>query len=438
MSGKDLISGNVSYDGGRLTFAGMDVGKIADEYGTPAYLYDENRIVDNCRMYKRAMKESFGEGSLTAYAGKAAAFGYIYKIMSREGMAADLVSIGELYTASAAGFDMKNAYFHGNAKTDEEISEALRLGVGCFVVDNPDELSVLDDMARKRGINQKILLRITPGIDPHTYEAVSTGKVDSKFGVPIATGQAAEFVKSALAAPNLTLIGYHCHVGSLVFDTESSVYTDAARVMLDFSRDMRELVGYVPEYISLGGGYGVRYVNSDPQVDIPKNIERLAEFMKCHSAEIGLPMPKVITEPGRSIVADAGMTVYTVGSVKNVKGYKTYVAVDGGMTDNPRYALYRSSYTVVPAIESDEKMICDVVGKCCESGDIIQPGVSLPASTRRGDRIAVLTTGAYNYSMASNYNRIPRPPVVMIKDGETTLAVRRETPADVAALDLMI
>ncbi|MCD7776888.1 MAG: diaminopimelate decarboxylase, partial [Firmicutes bacterium] len=271
----------------------------------------------------------------------------------------------------------------------------------------------------------------------HTYEAVSTGKVDSKFGVPVATGQAEEFVKAALECANLKLIGYHCHVGSLVFDTEMSVYSDAARVMLDFSRDMRKVFGYYPEYISLGGGYGVRYVKSDPPVDIPKNIASLSDYMKAHCEAEGIPMPKVIMEPGRSIVADAGMTIYTVGSVKNIRGYKTYVAVDGGMTDNPRYALYRSSYTVLPALRRGDEMICDLVGKCCESGDIIQSGVSLPAATARGDRVAVMTTGAYNYSMASNYNRIPRSPVIMVNERGAFTVVRRETPEDVTSLDVL-
>ena len=284
-------------------------------------------------------------------------------------------------------------------------------------------------------ITWKILLRITPGIDPHTYEAISTGRVDVKFGVPIETGQALAFVEHALAMGNLELEGLHCHVGSMVFD--ESVFEDTADIMLAFMRELRDRLAFETRVLDLGGGYGVRYVESDRQTDIPGRIAFLASHIRSRTAEYGLPMPFILMEPGRSIVADAGLTVYTVSSVKRIPGFKNHVIVDGGMTDNPRYCLYRARYTVLHAQrEGAEKEIFDLAGRCCESGDILQPAVALPADTARGDLVAVCTPGPYNYAMASNYNRLGRPPVVMLREGESRLAVRRETLDDLCALDL--
>ena len=423
-------------EAGHLTFAGADTVRLAAHYKTPLYLMDEDRIRENCRVYKTAMKQAFGDGSFPLYASKAASFKRMYTIMHEEGMAIDVVSVGEIATAKRAGFPLERAFFHGNYKTDADISYAMGSGVGYFVADNEDELRAISHEAESRGIRQKVLLRLTPGIDPHTYEAVATGKVDSKFGVAIETGQADEFVRLALSLPNLRLMGYHCHVGSQVFDEDGSVYHDAAKIMLTFAADMKKRHGFEASMLDLGGGYGVRYTETDPAVDIAANIEKLAEAVKAYCTELGLAVPAVLLEPGRSIVADAGMTLYTAGSTKTIPGYKSYVPVDGGMTDNPRYALYGSKYTVFLANRANETadFRCDVVGRCCESGDIIQPNVLLP-EPKRGDLIAVCTTGAYNYSMASNYNRIPRPPIVMLKNGVPAIAVRRETMDDLTALD---
>ncbi len=433
-----MISNNIRYnEDGELIFADKKVFELARDFGTPLFVYDESRIIDNCIIYQKAMNAHFGDGSYPIYAGKAASFGYIYKILDKIGMSADFVSMGEIHTALRAGFPLERGFFHGNSKTDAEICYALDAGIGFFVVDNADELYALNEQAAARGKKQKILLRITPGIDPHTYEAVATGKVDSKFGSPIKTGQAADIVRRALSCPAIDLRGYHCHIGSQVFDDDASVYTDTASVMLEFARDVNDELGFYPEYFNIGGGFGVRYVESDPHINIEASIKRLADHVKSVTEKLGIKAPKILMEPGRSIVADAGMTLYTVGSVKHIPGYKTYVATDGGMTDNPRYALYRSAYSVYAAKASGDEMTCDLVGKCCESGDIIQPGVSLPSDVKRGDIVAVTTTGAYNYSMSSNYNRIPRPGIVMIKDGEATLRVRRETIDDVTQYDLI-
>ena len=420
---------------GALRFAGQSVSALADHYGTPLYLMDEARIRQNCRMYKDAFRAAFGERALPLYASKACAFKAMYRITAEEGMGVDCVSCGEIHTALEAGFPAERIWFHGDGKTDADIRYALDHGVGCFVVDGFEELDTLNAEAGKRGLRQRILLRVTPGIDPHTYEAVNTGRVDVKFGVPIGTGQALDFVRTALAAPNVALEGLHCHVGSMVFD--ESVFEDTTDLMLAFMRELREKLGYVTETLDLGGGYGVRYMDADKQADIPGRIAALAEHIRARAEEAGLPMPFILMEPGRSIVADTGMTVYTVSAVKRIPGFKNYVIVDGGMTDNPRYCLYGARYTVLHANDrGGERAVFDLAGRCCESGDILQPSVPLPADIKRGDRVAVCTTGAYNYSMASNYNRLGRPPVIMLREGESYTAVRREGLDELCALDV--
>ena len=418
---------------GVLTIAGQEVTRLAAEYGTPLYLMDEQRIRSNCRMYLKAFRENFPEGSLPLYASKAASFKQIYRIMAEEGMGVDVVSSGELYTALAAGFPAERIHFHGNCKTDADIAYGVASGIGCFIADNREELLALEKTAAGAGVTQAILLRVTPGIDPHTYEAVSTGKVDSKFGAAVETGQAMELVKLALAQPHLKLLGLHCHVGSQVFGED--VYQRTIDIMAAFLAEIRDETGAVLEELNLGGGYGVRYTEEDEAIDIPARLREVALHLRCETEKHGLPMPRFLMEPGRSIVADAGMTLYTVGSIKRFPGYKQYAAVDGGMTDNPRYALYQSRYTVYHGSKTGPTERFDVVGRCCESGDIIQPNVELPADTCRGDILAVCTTGAYNYSMASNYNRLPRPPIVMLTPEGSYTAVRRETFADLTALD---
>ena len=417
-----------------MTIAGQEVTRLAAEYGTPLYLMDEQRIRSNCRMYLKAFRENFPEDSLPLYASKAASFKQIYRIMAEEGMGVDVVSSGELYTALAAGFPAERIHFHGNCKTDADIAYGVASGIGCFIADNREELLALEKTAAGAGVTQAILLRVTPGIDPHTYEAVSTGKVDSKFGAAVETGQAMELVKLALAQPHLKLLGLHCHVGSQVFGED--VYQRTIDIMAAFLAEIRDETGAVLEELNLGGGYGVRYTEEDEAIDIPARLREVALHLRRETEKHGLPMPRFLMEPGRSIVADAGMTLYTVGSIKRIPGYKQYAAVDGGMTDNPRYALYQSRYTVYHGSKTGPTERFDVVGRCCESGDIIQPHVELPADTCRGDILAVCTTGAYNYSMASNYNRLPRPPIVMLAKDRAYEAVRRETLEDLIALDL--
>ena len=420
---------------GELCLAGMPLSPLAEKYGTPLYLYDEARIRHNCRTYLEAVREGFGEDARVMYASKAAAFKRLYEIVKEEGLGVDVVSCGEIYTASAADFPLENAYFHSNNKTDSDIEFAISSGVGCFVVDNSEELFAIDEVARRFGIKQKIMLRITPGIDPHTYAAVATGKVDSKFGSAIETGQAKAITSLALTFENLELMGFHCHVGSQIFDGE--VYLATSRVMLKFIADMERELGFICRDLDIGGGLGVRYVESQPVINIKETILAVARDMKETANALGIALPRISLEPGRSIVADAGLTLYTVGTVKRIPGYKSYVSVDGGMTDNPRFALYGSPYTILPVFDGEgEKENCSIAGRCCESGDILQENVPMRRDVQRGDLLACLTTGAYHYSMASNYNRIPRPPVVMLADGESYLAVRRETVEDLTRLDV--
>ena len=430
-----MICDNISVnEKGRLTFAGYDTVDLAEKYGTPLYLMDEDKIREHVRAYKTAMAEYFPAGSMPEFASKAFSCKQIYRIMAEEGIDIDVVSPGEIYTAAAAGFPIENSFFHGNNKTDSDIRFAIENKVGCFVVDNEDELFALDRIAGEMGTMQNILLRVTPGIDPHTHKKISTGSVESKFGTAIETGQAMEITKTALELQNVKLCGFHCHVGSQIF--ESQPFTDASEIMLEFIADVRDTLGYTAETLNLGGGLGVRYTEADPEIDYGEKIKEVAEILNSQCEKLGLPVPKILMEPGRSLVADAGMTLYTVGSVKEIKGYKNYVSIDGGMTDNPRYTLYESPYTVILADRAnyEKDYTATVAGRCCESGDLIQEDVKMP-KPRRGEILAVLTTGAYNYSMASNYNRVGRPPVVMLNSERDYVAVKRETLKDLCALD---
>lgn len=420
---------------GHLTFGGHDTVSLAERYGTPLMLMDETVIRNRCREYIQAMADHLPAGSHPLYASKALSLKRIYEIMKEEGMGIDVVSSGELYTAVQAGFPMERAYFHGNSKTDADIRFAMEQGMGCFVCDNADELDAIDNEAARQGIRQKVILRLSPGIDPHTHEKINTGRIDCKFGVAIETGQAEELILRALAKENVELLGYHCHIGSQIFD--HSPFCDAAILMLEFSAQIQAKHGYFPKVLNLGGGMAVPYVEKDGSIDYTVNIRNIGKLIDevCHRLEVEAPV--ILMEPGRSIVADAGMTVYSVVSIKEIPGFKSFAAVDGGMTDNPRFALYQAEYTVLPASRMNDTadFLCTVAGCCCESGDLIQEDVTLP-KPNRGDLLAVLTTGAYNYSMASNYNRVPRPPVVMLTPTTHYQAARRETLQDLVSYDV--
>ncbi len=414
---------------GHLCVGGADCVLLAEKYGTPLYVLDEDMIRQRCRIYKAALKEAFGETALPFFASKSLSFLGIYRIIAEEGLGTDIVSPGELYTAKKAGFDMSKSCFHGNNKTDADIEFGVKSGVGYFVVDCEEELYALNDICGRLKKKQKILLRLTPGIDPHTFAAVRTGKVDSKFGSPIATGAAEKMLKKALALGNIKLCGYHCHIGSQIFECEP--FCRAARIMASFSLDMKNKYGYEAEIINLGGGFGVRYTEADPEIDVFAYTKQIGDTLKEFCRENGMKVPTVFMEPGRGIVGAAGVTLYTVGSKKAIPRFRTYISIDGGMPDNPRYALYKSKYTALIANKADRACDCKytVGGRCCESGDLIGEGMTMQ-NAERGDILAVLVTGAYNYSMASNYNRIPRPPIVLVSGGTDKLAVKRESYAD--------
>ena len=420
---------------GHLAVGGLDTVELAAEYGTPLYLLDEDVIRSNCRTYVKAMKECFGPGSAPLYASKALCFKGIYPVVQSEGLCVDVVSPGEIYTALAAGFPAEKMFFHGTNKTDADIEYGVKSGIGYFVVDNLNELEVLNRTAAETGITQKVLLRLTCGLDPHTLEAINTGKVDSQFGVPIDTGQADGFVKAALECGSIEVAGFHSHVGSQIFESDS--FNRQVEILVRYAAKIRDELGYSIRVLNIGGGFGVRYTENDPVSDIPARIREVADHLNAALAENDFSLDAVFMEPGRSIVADAGVTLYRTGGVKEVKGYRNYVTVDGGMTDNPRFALYRSEYTVLNASRAGEKadFECTVAGRCCESGDRIAENISM-SRPERGDIIAVLTTGAYNYAMASNYNRVPRPAMVMIRNGESRLVIKRESYEDMMRNEL--
>lgn len=433
-----MICENLSVNSdGILTFANRNPRDLINKYGSPLYVMDEFRIRRNMRVYKTALESVFGQNCDVLYASKACAFKEMYRIAKSEGIGVDVVSAGEIYTVFSAGFPMQRAYFHGNNKTSDEIELAIDCGVGYFVCDHIDELGAINQIASRKRTTQKVLIRITPGIDAHTFSAVSTGKIDSKFGNAIETGSAEKTVRYALSLGNVELCGFHCHVGSQVFDSEC--FFKCADIMIKFIADMKNKLGYTASELDLGGGYGVRYLESDPIIDVAANIKEVGAHVKAAIEKYALPMPKILLEPGRSIVADAGLTLYTVGNIKKIPNYKNYASVDGSMADNPRYALYKAPYTVLCPEKMNEGhcLSFSVVGKCCESGDILQENVLLPQSLRMGDLLAVLTTGAYNYSMSSNYNRIAKPPVVMLRaNGSDEVVVRRETLLDLLRNDV--
>ena len=431
-----MLHSNISVNSaGHLTFAGFDTVSLAEEFGTPLYLLDEKRLRENCRTYASSMREYYGGGSMALFASKALSFKGIYRITAEEGLGADVVSSGELYTALKAGFPAERIFFHGNNKTDADIRYGVESGIGYFIVDGYEELEALGRIASELGRTQDVLLRLTPGIDPHTFAAVNTGRLDCQFGVPV-LGQGMDFAKTALETPGVRLRGFHCHIGSQIFGWVP--FRDASDIMLSFIKEVKDTLGYEAEVLNLGGGFGIRYTEDDPVIDIGEQIGKTAAHVKARCEKLGLSLPAVLMEPGRSIVADAGMTIYTIGSVKTIgEGYTNFVSVDGGMSDNPRYALYEAPYTVALASRANDKadFLCTVAGRCCESGALIQKDVYLPRPVR-GEKLAVFCTGAYNYSMASNYNRLPRPPIVMLTAEGPKIAVRRETFEDLTACDM--
>ncbi len=432
-----FVSDNLGINAaGHLTIGKNDTVELAKEFGTPLYVMDEELIRSNCRMYKEAMDKHYDGEGLVLYANKAFCSLFTCKIAAEEGLGLDVVSGGELYTAIKAGFPMEKVCFHGNNKTAEELKMAVENNVGHVVVDNIYELENLNKIAKNADKVQKIMFRIKPGIDAHTHSFIQTGQIDSKFGVALENGEAFDIIEKAVKLENVKVTGIHCHIGSQIFDIDP--FCKAAEVMVNFMGDLKDNLGLEIEELNLGGGYGIRYTESDDPIAYGEYIKYVSEVIKKTAEKRKLKKPFVYMEPGRSIVASAGITLYTVGGVKDIKDVRKYISVDGGMCDNPRYIMYQSEYEAVVANNASAKR-CEkvtIAGKCCESGDILLKDAMMP-EVEVGDTLAVLATGAYNYSMSSNYNRIPRPAVVAVKDGKVRVVIKRETYDDLLRNDIV-
>ncbi len=431
-----MISESVGVNSeGHLTCGGADCVELAQKYGTPLYVFDEGLIRKTCAEFKASIDEFYGGNGKVLFASKAFSCKEMYRIVKSEGLGADVVSGGELYTALSSGFDAKDIFFHGNNKTNEEIEYALKSGVGRIVVDNMTELETIERISEHLGVKAHVILRIKPGVDAHTHNYIRTGQIDSKFGFALENGEAMAAALKTLEYKNIELKGFHCHIGSQIFDT--APFCDTAEIMMQFMADFRENSGATVSELNLGGGFGVKYIETDGALPFKLFMEKVSVALKTKAEALDYPMPKIFIEPGRSIVGPAGLTLYTVGNVKTIKDVRTYVSIDGGMGDNPRYALYQADYDIEIANKADKPKdyIATVAGKCCESGDIIQEHAPMQ-TPEVGDIMAVLTTGAYNYSMASNYNRIPRPAAVMVNNGESRVIIRRETFEDIVRNDI--
>lgn len=420
---------------GHLTFGKHDTVELAKKYGTPLYVLDEVLIRKNCRKFVSSMSENYGDNGRVIYASKAFSCKAMYKIISEENMGIDVVSGGEIYTASQAGFPMEKAYFHGSNKSKDELEFALKCGVGRIMVDNLYELDCLIEIAEKLNTKANVIVRVKPGVSAETHSFIQTGQLDSKFGLDLSTGDAMKAIKTSLESEYIVFKGIHCHIGSQIFDVKPFEHT--AKVMLDIIEDIKKETGYEVEELDLGGGFGIKYKETDTPASFDEYMKNVASVIKSECLSRGLKMPFVIIEPGRSIAGEAGITLYTVGAIKTIPDIRTYVSIDGGMCDNPRYILYQSSYTALIANKANEKadFLATIAGKCCESGDLIQKDTYIQ-KPESGDIMAVLSTGAYNYSMSSNYNRNPRPAVVMLNEDDDRIVVKGETYEDLIRNDV--
>ena len=409
-------------------FSDCDTVELAKEYGTPLYVMSEDIIMERLNEIKHSFSEKY-QNVQAYYASKAFLTKEMARIIKREGLGLDVVSGGELYTAKSIDFPMEKIMFHGNNKTPEEIKMALECKIGRFVSDSIYEIQLIDEIAKKMGVKADILLRVTPGVDSHTHKYISTGNIDSKFGIPIP--QLTEAVKLAQELEGIILKGFHFHVGSQLLENESHLL--AVDIMLNLIKKMKEEVGYVAQEFNLGGGFGIKYLDDTETRELSYFVDPMMNIIEKFCSENSITRPGIFIEPGRWVVGEAGITLYKIGSIKEIPGVRTYAAVDGGFPDNPRPALYQAEYEGVIANKADSKCNVNVTiaGKCCESGDILIWDLKVP-KLQSGDILAVKSTGAYNYSMASNYNRIPKPAVVMLSKGNSRLIVKRQSYEDMS------
>lgn len=417
-----------------LYIGGVSTVELTKKYGTPLYVFDEGLMRSICKDYYKHFKVSESNNRV-AYAGKAFLTLAMCKLIEEEGLCLDVVSGGELYTAMKANFPADKIYFHGNNKTLEEVEMGIDYGVSRFVVDNFYELEQINKIATRRNKVQKVLLRITPGIEAHTHEYIKTGQIDSKFGFTLSNEDALKGVNMALQLPGIELAGLHCHIGSQIFDL--SPYEDEVEIMMNFIKVIKNKFNYEIQELDLGGGFGIYYTEEDE----PKTTKEYCEIIinKADEAHkrLGIKLPMLTIEPGRSIVGNAGITLYTIGSTKDIPGVRKYISVDGGMADNIRPALYNAKYECIVAnrMENDKDDFVTIAGKCCESGDILVNDINI-ANSEGGDILAMFTTGAYGYSMSNNYNKIPKAAVVFVKDGEDRLVCKRQSYEDLISNEM--
>lgn len=416
---------------GHLSLGGCDVVALAEEHGTPLVVYDEGALRGMARAYREAL-DRHAPGGEVVYASKAYFGLAMLRLACEEGLSVDVASGGELYAALRAGFPGERIHLHGNAKSAQELDEAVAAGVATVIVDSLDEIALLQRVAASHGVRQRVLVRVTPGVKPSTHSYISTGQLDSKFGFSIEGGAAAEAVRAARDAADLDLAGLHCHIGSQLFDL--SAYPAAAAILADFAA---EVGGDDLRVIDMGGGLGIAYGRADRPAAVETLVETVVDAVRAEWGRVGLPQPAIMLEPGRSIVGRAGVTVYRVMSAKDVPGIRRYVAVDGGMSDLLRPMLYGAVYEPLVANRADAEPdgAVRIVGKHCESGDVLVGEAELPP-VAAGDLICLAATGAYGVSMASNYNGVTRPAVVFVHDGDARVVTRRETYADIVARDL--
>ena len=424
----------MTVENGELNISGGGVSELKAQYGTPLYVYDENMLVNQCRTFINNFKSSKFDTEVL-YASKAFSCLEVLRIASREGLGVDVVSLGEIHTAYKAGYDMKRAYFHGNNKTREELQYALEVGVGTIVIDNDYEYEMINEIVRESGNTVDVLLRINTGIDAHTHEYIKTAKDDSKFGYSVYDESIYDLITDINKQSNLNFVGFHSHIGSQIFEKTS--FFEAVKVVMEFTRRVQERLGLTISVLNLGGGFGVYYTEEDRPFELAEFLREYIEVVERESDNFGLDLTKVVIEPGRSLTCNAGSTLYSVGGVKKTFAGREYVFVDGGMADNPRYALYKAKYEAMLANKMNEEAdtTYTVAGKCCESGDMLVMDAKLPKA-EQGDLLLVSSTGAYNYSMSSNYNRLPKLPVVFVKDGTSRLVVKGETLEDLIRQDI--
>jgi diaminopimelate decarboxylase len=419
---------------GHLSIGGVDTVNLAKTYGTPLYVYDVALIRQRAREFQEAFKKH-NLNYQVAYASKAFSSIAMIQLAEEEGLSLDVVSGGELYTALKAGFPAERIHFHGNNKSAEEINMAVEAGIGCFVVDNFYELELLEEAAVEHEKTLSLLLRTTPGVEAHTHDYILTGQEDSKFGFDLNSGQVEKAIQSILKKDCFNLLGLHCHIGSQIFETTGFVM--AAEKIFSYIKKWNESFSYVPKVLNLGGGFGIRYVKEDDPLHPSQYIEAMIEVVKTQADQLDIDVPEIWIEPGRSLVGDAGTTLYTIGSQKEIPNVRHYVSVDGGMSDNLRPALYQAKYEGMlanrPKETAEEKF--SIAGKCCESGDMLIWDLPLPKPNHE-DVLAVSCTGAYGYAMSNNYNRIPRPAVVFVENGDAQLVIKRETYEDLIRCDL--